>query len=231
MDQAATAQPAPASLVDDVVEIFVAPKAVFERRREQKLAPPLLLLLGLALVLYYLFLPLHRSTMLAAVSEPEAAAFMEQWGTLMVVLGGLFVPIAMLAGITVTAALLWVYTRPGAVSPGFRPLMLIATYASFVSLLQPLTQGLLAFLQRDALTDPARQLSLSAIRFVPPDTAAPAVEALLRKIDLLELWPVVLVGVGLYALAGVPKRHAALAAAASWATVALAGMGFAAVRG
>lgn len=221
----------PTARWEDYIDIFMSPAAVFRRRADDDVRPPLITLLVLGALLYLVLIPANRLVFAAATgSDPQAAAFMEQWGTLMQVLGVVAVPITMLVTVLFAALLLWgVATLLGITLP-FRRALLVATYAAFVLLVGQVTAAVLALLHGGGPLDLSRDLSLGAARFYPAGEIPRTTLALLGRVELFALWQAVLWGIGVRWVGRTTAGRAAAVAAIVWALVALPSLLFALIR-
>lgn len=206
-----------ASRWEDYIDIFIAPAHVFQRRAHAGVGVPLATLLGAALALYYVMLPANRIVMLASVADnPQALEAMERFGTIMQILGSLFVPVTYVAVVVWSAALLWVMARFVDLRATFSRTVLIATYAAFVLLLSQLVVGVLVLIHGDAGLDPVRHLSTGVLRLADVDDSSRVLVALLRRVDLFAIWQAVLWGIGVRFVLQARTAHAATIAAVAW---------------
>lgn len=208
---------------EDYIDIFIAPAHVFERRAHAGVGIPLVTLLIAALVLYYVMLPANRIVMLASIADnPQALEAMERFGTIMQILGSLFVPVTYVAVVLWSAALLWLTARFVDIRATFSRTMLIATYAAFVMLLSQVVVGVLVLIHGDTGLDPGRHLSTGVLRFIDADGRV--LVALLRRIDLFAIWQAVLWGIGVRYVLQARTAHAAAIAAVTWLLYAAPGI-------
>jgi hypothetical protein len=192
--------PAPArvSRWEDCIDIFFSPTELYRRRAADRVAPPLLMLLGLAVLFYFIMLPANRTMMRASVVDnPDAVAMMDQFGTLFQIIGSVFVPITYLVVIGFAAALLWLVGRFADLRTDFSRTLLIATYAGFVYLLAQVAGGLAVMLHGEAGLDVVRHLSFGPLRFVGSADMDPILTAVLRRFEIFTLWQAALWGIGI----------------------------------
>lgn len=218
--------PASVSLWEDFVDIIFSPGQVFERRRHSGWGRPLLALAGASVVLYLALLGPNTRVMLASIEQanPEAAAQMGQGGmrTVLLVFGGLTVPVMLILTTLWGAVLLFGLGRLLDVRPSFRQAMVISTYAYFVFLLAQLAMGVMVLLQGPGELDAVKDLSFGAVRFVADPAALPrTVLPLLQRLDVFAIWQAVLWGVGVRVMLGASRPQAAGLALLTWALFAL----------
>jgi hypothetical protein len=220
-DSAVATESRQVSRWEDYVDVFFSPAELFRRRADDRVAPPLITLLVLAVVVYALMSPANAIAMRAAIADnPEAAAGMSQMGSIFLVIGGILVPITFLAVIAASAALLWAAARLVDVRAAFSRTMLIATYAAFVYLLSQLAGGVATLIHGEAGFDLLRHTSFGPLRFTG-DGMNPVVMALLRRLDVFAIWQAVLWGVGVAVVFRASRFQAAATAAAAWILFAI----------
>jgi hypothetical protein len=212
----------PASRWEDYIDVFASPVELFRRRADDRLAPPLVTLLLLAVVFYFIMLPANSMVMRASLGDnPDAAAMMDRFGTLLQILGSIVVPLTYLFMLAVSAATLLVIGRIAEIRTDFSRLMLIVTYAGFVYLLAQMAGGVAIMLQGAAGLDVIRHLSFGPLRFIGSADMNPVATALLRRFELFTIWQTVLWGIGIAVIYNVGRARAFTVAFAAWALLAL----------
>ncbi|MEO6778438.1 MAG: YIP1 family protein [Gemmatimonadaceae bacterium] len=216
----------PAGLWEDFVDIFVSPSEVFERRRASGFLVPLLVFVVLSVVIAIIGRSVMEPIMDAEFSRGIAAAmrknpqltqaqmdgpraFMGKLAPVMVGFGALIMPM-------VVGVLLWLAGKLVQAKEGVGAACMIATYAFFPRILDALLRVVQAFTMDPANLNGQYRVSLSAARFLDPDTASPVLVALLGRIDLFTIWVTVLLAIGLAVVARIPRSRAAIAAAVVW---------------
>jgi hypothetical protein len=224
----APAAPRPAARWEDFVDIFLDPRAVFERRRDARY---LVALIVVTVAMTLLFLaglgplgPVFESEMLRGVEAAGQSAEsltpeqLEAMRSSTRIFGTLSLLITVPVSALLTGLLLWLVGKALGAAMTFALAATIATYSLFPRILQSavsLLQGL--------LLDPDRMSDLSAgpARFFDPDATSMLVMAMLMRFDLFLLWSTVLTAVGVMVIARVPASRAALVAALVWLLAAL----------
>lgn len=210
-------QPEAASRWEDYIDVFLSPAELFRRRAADRVAPPLLTLLGLALLFYFILLPANRMVMQASIADnPDALAAMERFGMLFQVIGSVFVPITYVVMIVVAAALLWLLGRFADVRIDFSRAMLIATYGGFIYLLAQIAGSVAVMLHGEAGLDLVRHISFGPLRFVGSSEMDPVVTALLRRFELFTLWQVAVWGIGVAVIYNVSRARGLAVAVGTW---------------
>jgi hypothetical protein len=216
----------PTARWEDYVDIFIAPASVFRRRAEDSPGPPLAVLLVLSALLYLTLIPANRLIMEAgaAAADPAAAAFMEDWGTILQLLGAIFVPITTLAMVAAAALAIWIVTRLAGVPLAASRAFLIAVYAGFVLLVGQVAAAALVLLHSGGPIDVHRDLSLGVLRVLPAGEIPTTTVALLRRVDLFAIWQAALWGVGVRWVGRTTAGRAAIVAIVVWMLAALPGL-------
>jgi hypothetical protein len=225
MDTEPTA-PVQKSRFEDVLDVFFSPTALFERRRNDKIGPPLLILMALTLVFYYVLLPAQTMLVRASMANmpPEAAAKMETVGKFMAIGGGIMAPIAVAIGVAITAVLLWLLARLVDAKPDFQQMMIVAIYAGFIGLVGQIAIKVAVMIHGEAGLDMMRHTSFGVLRFVDAKSLPSALPGLLARIDIFKIWEAVIWAIGFRVVTGVSKQKAAIVAAAAWFIYAIPGM-------
>lgn len=213
----AEAESQPASWWEDVVDVYLSPTELFERRRDASWKRPALILAGLSVLLYLVLIPANAAVMQAAMAEnPEAAEAMAQWRGLFHVIGAIFVPIMIAVLILYNGAIVWLGAKLLDAAMGFGRALLIATFAAYVMLPEQLAGGLMVLLRRGEPIDPETDLSVGVLQLIDAEALSPWTIALLAQIDVFSLWFAAIVAVGVHVVARATWTQAALVAAIVW---------------
>jgi hypothetical protein len=210
---------------EDYIDVFISPSELFARRARDRVLPPLLTLLGLALVFYFVLMPANAMIMRASVADnPDALEAMSRFGLVMQLIGGVMVPITYLVIIVFGAALLWLVGRFIDVRTDFSRTMLIATYAAFVYLVAQVAGGVAVLIHGDVGLDMIRHTSFGPLRFVGSNDMNRVIMALLRRLDIFAIWQAVLWMIGMQVVYSLSRARAAGIAATVWLIYALPGV-------
>jgi len=228
MSETTTADPkAPgthAPFWEDIVDIYLAPRSVFERRRDASYVPALITITLAVTVLMVPFQLSMGDVMAAAMREALAnsgaeipTAQLEQMARVSLFtapLGALVVtPIAAL----LTGLVIWGTAALFGARMTFKAGVLIATFAAFPRVWTMITSTLQATLLSP--TGP-HQVSLGPARFMDA-AGSPVLVAALGRLDILVLWSAALVAVGVATVAGAPRGRAWAVAAVVWVVSSL----------
>lgn len=237
----AEAQKPSGGLMEDLINIFIKPSAVFEHQRNGSFAIPALIQTLLFAVLVFalgnLINPFFEAEVARGLAQaakngqamPEGAqATAEKFGRYFALAFVIISPwfTALFGGIFGFIA-----TRIVGLKLSFGQAALVASWASF-----PAVLGLLAMAIRGTMLDPSMirgatdgQLGLGM--FLDPGTASPALMALAQATDIFNLWAVILAGIGFSVLARVTLGKGLTAACIKFGIGLLLAVGMAVVRG
>ena len=220
------------SLLDDFMDIFYAPSAVFARRANKGFWVPLiivtLLLGGVFVANRDLFEPIMEAEFARGMSAqgnnltPEQIATASKFATKFAMVGA-FVgpPIAMLF----MGFVLWIVGKFFDAKQTLSAAMTVGVFAYVPRIVEGVVarvQGL--FVDPDSL-DSRFSLSLGVGRFLDADTMSPALLGLLGRIDLFTIWVTVLLVIGLAVTGKIPRGRAAIAGVVMWFAGALPVLG------
>jgi Yip1 domain len=223
--------PATPSFVEDLVDIWYAPSAVFARRAKSGFLA-IMAFVTLAIGgLYFANRGVTRAIFegeyrrqTAEVMRQNPSVTAEQMAQ-----GRKFAEMAQSFGIFVgiPLALLciglgaWLVGKGlGAEELGFGAAIMIASWAYLPKVLEAIAVGAQgALIDTDAMTG-RFQLSLGVGRFLDPDTSG-GLLSLLGRIDIFTIWVSVLLGIGICVVGKVPRERVLAAAALMWVFGAL----------
>jgi hypothetical protein len=217
----------PPSVWEDLLELFYAPTAVFERRRETPafglaLLIFTVLLVGFAFIFSGLMEPVFdaefkRGMAQAMKQNPKLTPEMMEQGKAIgkkfllvgVALFGLVIPIGL-------GLLLWVVGKLVESKAEVSQAIMITTYAMFPRALEAIVNAVQMLVLPDDAIHSRFSLTLGVARFLDPDTTSPLVMAIVGRLDLFTLWVTLLIAIGIGVLGRIPKSRTVLAAAIMW---------------
>jgi hypothetical protein len=215
---------------EDYIDVFFSPFELFRRRAQDKVAPPLLTLLGLGIVFYLLMIPANRIVVRGSIPAEQQAQMSEGMINMMSYAGVIGVPIMYLVMIVIAAALLWIGGRVFDIRTDFSRTMLIATYAAFVLLVSQILASVLIMVGGEASFDPIRSMSFGVLRFIGDAEMNKSLAAVLGLIDIFSIWQAALWTIGLSVIYKVSIGRAAIIAAFVWVLFAIPGIIFGALN-
>ncbi len=228
------ATPASGSLLDDLLEIFVAPSKVFERRRNSGYGMLLLTLVILLVLISVATMSLTApywdaqfdmgAKLAAAKGEPlpaEATGPMARTaGRWFGVLGGvIYVPIMVWLG----GLFVMISSKIAGANVSYKQGTLITTLAFFPRLLAPIIMSVQSLMVSPESIRSFSDGAVGLARLVDPLTTNPILLSVLTNFELTNLWSFALVAIGIRVIGRVTMGTAMFAMALSFAfTLALA---------
>ena len=223
-------EPGRAGLWEDFVDIFYAPSSVFARRSDGNFGMPLLFLVLVGTVLFFLTKNATQPIMDAEFTR-QTAAMMRKNPNLtaeqMASSRGFFEmisPIFFAVGITLsilgTGFVLWLVGKLFDAKESVMAAIMVATYSEVPRLVQVLTNAAQGLVMSPEKLNSLNSVGFNLARFMDPD-GSPVMIALASRVDLFTIWVTVLLAIGLHVVGKIPKQQAGIAAAITWVVGAL----------
>jgi hypothetical protein len=223
--------PSKAGLWEDFVDIFYAPSSVFARRADGKFGLPLLFLIVIGTILFFLTKNAMQPIMDAEFSRQSAAAMRRNPNLTQDQLAsgrGFFetvAPFFFAIGLTVsvfgTGLVLWLVGKLFDAKATLAAAIMIATYSEVPRVVQILVNAAQALFMSPEKLNAINSVGFNPARFMNPDTASAVSIALASRFDLFTIWITVLLGIGIYVVGRVTKQQAAIIATVVWVAGAL----------
>jgi Yip1 domain len=222
------AAPAPASssVIEDIVDIFHSPSAVFERRRTNpRFWAAFFILVLLMAAAGYVMLK-NLSTVMDAQFARQSAEVLRKNPQItedqlanMRRMGETFAPIGFALTVIISVFVLgigvWLVGKLFESAADLKQSMVIATFASFPKLIDLLLAAVMAMTMGTGNATNMFAATPSAARFAGSD-ASMAVLGALSRISIGTIWATVLVAIGLHVMGRIPKQRAYIAAFVLW---------------
>jgi len=223
----ATAAPRAPSVWEDFIDIFTSPSEVFARRQNGNWFIPLIVV---TVVVFAIFLGTKSLTQPVADAEfargmavamrknpqltPDQIEKGKGFAQIAFSVAFLFaVPVAAFF----SALCLWVVGKLFDATIGFSAALLIASYAAFPKIFQPVAGALIAFFSDPSSLTSLSKITASPAHFFDISTTSPVVLALLTRLDVFTIWCTILLGIGLAVIGKIPRSKAMIAAVIVWA--------------
>jgi hypothetical protein len=209
---------------EDVVDVYVSPRELFERRANDSWGTPFLILCAVLIVLHYVFLSANSAVIEAAALQnapPDSdLTQVRQGARIMSYFGAVAIPI--FTGLIIAWTALAIRLASAVLEPGtsWRQSFLIATFAMFVAIPQQFVVALLVMLKDGTVRQ--ADVSIGLLRFF--SDADPILAPVLTRVDLFAFWSAVLCTIGLITIVRMPRGKAIATAAIAWIAVALPGV-------
>lgn len=230
----AAAEPKP-SLLEDLLEIFISPRAVFERRRETPafglaLVILIVLMVGLTYAFKGLMGPIfdaefQRGMQQAMKQNPNLTPEMMQQGRAM---GEKFVAVGVgfyaLVAPIVIGLVLWAAGKAVDSVAQVGQALMVATYAMFPRVAEQIVSGIQLLVMSEDRIKGRYSVSLGPARFLDPDAVSPMLLAWIGRVDVFTIWVTVLLAIGLSVMGKIPLGRAAIAAVVAWIAGAIPGV-------
>ncbi|MGE0440895.1 MAG: YIP1 family protein [Gemmatimonadales bacterium] len=226
-----TAGPEKASILEDFVDVFLSPVALFRRRADGRFGVAILVFMIAGAVLYFATRNAMQPVWDAEFDRGMAAALkanpqmtqeqMEAGRKIAGTFGAVFVVI----GAPIAALMLgFVVSIVGKLlgsSLGFGQGFAIGAYSLFPRLFEGVAGALQATRLDPASITSRMSVSLGVGRFLDPDQTNPMLFALAGRIDVFTLWVTLLIGIGFKVIGKMSTGQAALGAVIVWFVGAL----------
>lgn len=222
----------PPSVWEDLLEIFYAPTAVFQRRRETPafgLALLIFVLVGVGL--FFAFKGVMEPMMDADIRrslehsmktnpqiKPEMLPQFIEAGRKWAIVGvlGFSIIVPLLVGLCT-----WVVGKVVESKAELGQMMMVATYSYYPRLIEGIVNAVQLLVLPEESIKSRYSVSLGAGRFLDVDQANPILLALLGRLDVFTIWVTVLLGIGLSVMGQIPRGRAMFAAALMWVVGAI----------
>lgn len=236
-----TPPPAPPStpVWEDLLDIFVSPSAVFQRRKDDPtfFVPLLIITVVFAVLIFFafdIFEPVSRAdsqrqieTMLRnnpnmpAETVERVRAQAAAGGGMARYFLGLLIPVSVLfVGLYV-----WIAGKAVGAKTSMGQAYMITAYAYAPKIIGVLISIVLMLVLPEAMLDGQSRLGIGAGLFLDPDTTSPVLMVLLARVELTVLWLTALIALGLRVTGGLTWGKAAAAGILVWILGALLPVG------
>jgi hypothetical protein len=218
--------PAKTSFWEDVIDIFFQPAAVFRRRQDSSVWPPVLFVaIGVAIITYVTFNTLEpmfdaefaRGAAKAMAKNPqmnpELMEKMRGYTSSGIRYGA---GVIMLLSIFILGVVSWLIGRVFGSKQSFQAGLVVAAWAEMPRVIGAVAAGVQGLLMDPQKLTGQLSVSLSPARFMDPEASNQLLLQLMGRLDLITLWVTVLLGIGLYVTGRVSKERAVLFAITLW---------------
>jgi hypothetical protein len=223
----ATAASKAPSVWEDFIDIFISPSEVFARRQNGNWFIPMIVVTVIVFAIYLGTRSLTQPAFDADFARGMAAAMRQNpqltpdqvakgksvYETFFIFAAFFAIPIATLF----VGLCTWVVGKLFDATIGFGAALVVAAYAAFPKILQPIAGGLIAFFSDPSTLTSATKITASPAHFFDISTTSPVVLLLLSRFDVFTIWCTILLGIGLAVIGKIPRSKAMLAAVIVWA--------------
>lgn len=212
--------------MEDIIDIFHSPSAVFERRRSNPKFWAAFFILALLMALAGYVMLKNMSAVMDAQFAKQSAQVLQKNPQItedqlhnMRRMGETFAPIGFavvaIISIFVLGVGVWLVGKLFESAADLKQSMVIATFASFPKLIDLLLAAVVAMTVGTGNADNMFAAMPSAARFAGSG-ASLAVLGVLSRISIGTIWATILVAIGLHVIGRVPKQRAYVAALVLW---------------
>jgi hypothetical protein len=221
------------SKLDDFMDVFLAPAALFDRRRDGRFGLALLVLVLLSAAIYFGTRPAMQPVFdaeydrqIATMMERNPAMTAQQAeagrGFAGVAAAG-FVIVGIPVIVLILGAVVMGAGRVAGARLSFTQSATITTFAMFPRLVEGLVNALQALIMDETSLTGRFRVSLGPGRFLDPDTQQMLL-ALVGRLDLFTLWVTALIAIGIRVMGRTTAGAAVGAAALVWLVGAIPGL-------
>ena len=225
---AAPKKPEKSSLLDDFMDIFYSPSAVFARRENRDFWIPMLIVTVLLGAVF-----IANRDLIDPIMEAEFARAMAKGGQNLTPdqlaagrkIAGTFATIGAFVGapiaILMIGLLIWIVGKFVDATQTLNAAIVVATFSYVPRVVEGVVNRIQGFVVDPSSLTSRYSLSLGVGRFLDPDATSPILLGLVGRIDLFTIWITVLIGIGIAVTGKVSRARAAIAAAVVWLLGAL----------
>src|SRR5216110_2201844 len=218
-------EPAPSktSLWEDFVDIFYAPSSVFARRADGKFGLPLLVLIAIGAILFFLTKNAMQPIMDSEFARQSAAAMrknpnitadqMTTSRNFFQTVAPFFFAIGLTISVFGAGLVLWLVGKLFDAKESVAAAIMIATYSEVPRIVQILVNAAQALFMSPEKLNALNSVAFNPARFMDPDQTSPVLIALASRVDLFTIWVTVLLAIGIHVVGKIPKQQAAIVAA------------------
>jgi hypothetical protein len=220
-----------ASLLDDFMDIFYAPSAVFARRANTTFWIPLLIVSALLAIVFVanrdLIDPIMEAEMARGMAKssqkltPDQIATATKFALKFAMVGAILGPPI---GVFIIGLVVLLVGKFFDAKQTLNAALVVASFSYVPRVVEGIVnrvQGL--FVNPDTLTS-RYSLTLGFGRFLDPDTASPLLLGLVGRIDVFTIWVTILLAIGLAVTGKISRSRAAIAGVIIWLLGALPGL-------
>lgn len=216
-------KPEKASLLDDFMDIFYAPSAVFARREKESFWIPLLIVAVLTGLIFFANRDLLEPIMDAELTRSMAKSgrqltedqlkTMRAFGGVMGTIGAFVMTPIM---IMFVGFVMWLVGKFLDSKQTLNAALMVAAFAYVPKVVEGILMRVQGTLLDTSSANSRFTYSLGAGRFLDPDTTNPILFALLGRVDVFTIWVTVLLVIGLSVTGKISRGKAAIAGVIVW---------------
>lgn len=220
-----TAPPQP-SFWEDVIDIFLQPAAVFRRRQNRSVWPPLLFVsISIGVIFFVTFNTLQpifdaeftRNTAKALAGNPNITPeALDKMRGVNESIARYAIGVIILLTMVVLGSITWLVGKLFGSEQTYHAALVVGAWSYMPRVIGAVLAGVQGLLMDPSKLNSQLAISLSPARFLDADATNPVMYQLLGRFDLITIWVTILIGVGVYATGKVGKGQATAIAIAVW---------------
>jgi len=217
------------SFWEDVFDIFVTPAAVFRRRQNSSVWPPMLFVaIAIGIIVFATFNTLQpifdaeysRAMAKAIAKNPQNAQAttdaMNKFRSVGENFGRYGVGVIMMVTMFVLGTVAWLVGKMFGSKQTYNAALVVAAWSYMPRVLGTLINGVQGLLMDPESLKGQLSISLSPARFMDPDTSNQILYQMAGRLDLITIWVTVLLAIGLHVTGKVSKGSAAVFGVVIW---------------
>jgi len=214
------------SFWEDVIDIFVSPAAVFRRRQNTSVWPPMLFVaLSIAVIFFATFNTLEpifdaefsrRTAKMMAQNPALTPEMLEKMRGVQTGVAKYGLSIVMIVTMFVLGCVSWLVGKMFDSKQTFNAALVVAAWAYMPRILGALINAIQGLLMDPAKMTSILAISLSPARFMDPEATNPILYQMVGRLDLITIWVTVLLAIGLVVTGKVTKGRAAIFGVIMW---------------
>ena len=217
------------SFWEDVFDIFVTPAAVFRRRQNSSVWPPMLFVaIAIGIIVFATFNTLQpifdaeysRAMAKAIAKNPQNAQAttdaMNRFRSVGENFGRYGVGVIIMVTMFVLGTIAWVLGKMFGSKQTYNAALVVAAWSYMPRVLGTLINGVQGLLMDPENLKGQLSISLSPARFMDPDTSNQILYQMAGRLDLITIWVTVLLAIGLHVTGRVSKGSAAVFGVLIW---------------
>jgi hypothetical protein len=217
------------SFWEDVFDIFVTPAAVFRRRQNSSVWPPMLFVaIAIGIIVFATFNTLQpifdaeysRAMAKAIAKNPQNAQAttdaMNRFRSVGENFGRYGVGVIIMVTMFVLGTIAWVLGKMFGSKQTYNAALVVAAWSYMPRVLGTLINGVQGLLMDPENLKGQLSISLSPARFMDPDTSNQILYQMAGRLDLITIWVTVLLAIGLHVTGKVSKGSAAVFGVLIW---------------
>jgi Yip1-like protein len=219
---AATGAPPQPSFWEDVIDIFFQPAAVFRRRQNRSVWPPMLFVaIAVGVIFFVTFNTLQpmfdAEFMRNAAHDPRMTPqVIDKARAFSTTVPRYIIGIGMLITMVILGTVIWIVAKFVSSELTFQGALVVAAWSYMPRVIGAVLAGVQGLLMDPSKLTSQLAISLSPARFLDPDASNPFLYQILGRFDLITIWITILIGVGVYIIGKTSKGSATTVAILVW---------------